>query len=187
MPEKRKFSEAAQWFLDNLQKLQDEFGEAIGAQIVTINLEGDLITERSGGPRVYKLILGTEEGEIRLRDTYKIAISLIKNKKELVFIDDFAGLACVFVPIIVREKLIGSIVGCGGRYERGESREKLKEKFSRLANELLIREKEDFLKAAIDEVEVLTEEDLKKRAEKLTKLVEILAETAVTPLKEIFG
>ncbi len=187
MPRKREISETAKWFLNNLQRLQNDFAEVSGVQIVTINLEGDLITERSGGQKVYKLILSTEEGEIRLRDTYKVGISLIRNKKETVFMNCFAGFACVFVPIILKGKLIGAIVSCGGRHERGESKEKLREKFSKLANELGVREKEDFLRAAIDEVEPVTEEELKKRAGKLAKLIEILAETAVTPLKEVFG
>lgn len=187
MPQKRELSEAAQWFLDNLQRIQDDLAETIGVQVVIINLEGDFITQRSGGQRVYQLILETEEGGIRSRDTYKIGISLVRNKKEQVFVDDFAGFACVFVPIIMEGKLIGSIVGCGGRQERGESKEKLRKKYSKLADELGIRDREDFLKAAIDEVETVDEEELKKRVEKLAKLVEILAETARTPLKEVFG
>ena len=55
-----------------------------------------------------------------------------------------------------------------------------------MAGELGIEDKEDFLKAAIDEIKILvTEEEMKKRAERLAKLVAILAEE--TALKEVFG
>ena len=91
------------------------------------------------------------------------------------------------MPIIVRDSLIGVIVICGGKYDRGESKEKLTEKYSKLTDELAVIGKENFLKMAIDEVSLITEEEIRKRAEKLTGLVEILTENVQTPLKEIFG
>ena len=44
---------------------------------------------------------------------------------------------------------------------------------------------EEYLKEAIDEVKVVTEEEMRKRAERLAKLVGILAEE--TALGEVFG
>jgi hypothetical protein len=84
---------------------------------------------------------------------------------------------------------VGSITGCGGRYDRKESREELREKFSKLANDLGLTEeihpREDFLKAAINEVKVISEEEMKIRAERLAKLVGVLAEE--TALRNAFG
>ena len=59
MPEK-KLSEEAQWFLRSLQKLQDDFAESVGGQIVTTDKEGNLVTKMSGAQRVCKLIMATE-------------------------------------------------------------------------------------------------------------------------------
>jgi len=187
MPVEKSLSESAQWFLRDFQKLLNDFANEAGIQIVAIDREGNVITEMTGVQRVCKLILATEDGRIRCRDNYKMALSLVKAKKEPFFIDCYAGFASVWVPIIIRGILIGVIVGCGGRYDRGESQEKLREKFSKLASELGIIDKEDFLKAAIDEVKIANEDEMKKRGERLKKLVEILAETAQTPLKEVFG
>lgn len=187
MTTKKPLSESAQWFLEDFQRLQDDFAEIIGVLVETKDKEDNLITKRSGGQRICNLILASEEGKIRCRDAHKMISSLAKNENEPVFLDCYAGYVCLGVPIIIKGNTIGTIVSCGGRYDRGESKEKLTEKFSKLADELGIIDKENFLKAAIDEVELVTEEEVKKRAQRLAELIEILAETAVTPLKEVFG
>ncbi len=184
MPEKQ-ISEEAQWFLRNLQKLQDDFAESVGAQIVTTDKEGNLVTKMSGAQRVCQLIMATEKGKERCSNAYKTALSLVKTMKEPAFMDCHAGYASLWVPIKIKGEIVGSITGCGGRYDRGENSEQLREKFSKLADELGISDKEDFLKAAVDEIRPVTEEEMKKRSERLAKLVGILAEE--TALKELFG
>ena len=180
------FSEEAQWFLRNLQKLQDDFAENVGAQIVTTDKGGNLITKMSGAQRVCQLIMTTKEGKKKCGEAYKMALSLVRTMKEPAFMDCYAGYASLWVPIKVRGEIVGSITGCGGRYERGESKEELRKKYSKLADELGIEDKEEFLKAAIDEVKnPITEAEMKKRAERLSKLVGILAEE--TALSEVFG
>jgi len=181
---KKNLTEEAQWFLRNLQKFQDDFAESVGAQIVTTDKGGNLVTEMSGAQRVCKLIMGTEKGKEKCGEAYKTALSLVKTMKEPAFMDCYAGYASLWVPIKVRGEIVGSITGCGGRYDRGESNEELREKFSKLADELGIKEKEEFLKAAVDEISPVTEEEMKKRAERLAKLVSILAEE--TALREVF-
>jgi two-component system LytT family sensor kinase len=184
MPEK-EYSEGAKWFLQNLQKLQDDFAESVGGQIVTTDKEGNLVTKMSGAQRVCKLIMGTEKGKAKCSEAYKNALSLVKTMKEPAFMDCHAGYASLWVPIKINEKIVGSITGCGGRYDRGESKEELKEKFSKLADELGISDKEDFLKAAVDEIQPVTKEEMQDRAMKLAKLVVTLAEEDI--LKEVFG
>lgn len=185
MPNKN-LSEEAQWFLRSLQKLQDDFAESVGGQIVTTDKEGNLVTKMSGAQRACQLIMATEKGKEKCSEAYKAALSLVKSMKEPAFMDCHAGYASLWVPIKVQEEIVGSITGCGGRYDRGESKEELKEKYLKLAEELGVKDKEDFLKAAVDEVKnPITEAEMKKRAERLSKLVGILAEE--TALSEAFG
>jgi ligand-binding sensor protein len=181
----KKLSEEAEWFLRNLQKLQDDFAESIGGQIVITDKEGNLVTKMSGAQRACQIIMATEEGKKKCGEAYKCALSLVRIHKTPVFMDCYAGFASLWVPIVVKGEIVGSITGCGGRYDRGESREELIEKYSKLADELGIKNKEDFLKAAIDEIKPVTEEEMKKRAQRLSKLVAILAEE--TALGEVFG
>jgi len=184
MPEKN-FSEEAKWFIQNLQKLQDDFAEAVGGQIVTTDKEGNLVTKMSGAQRVCQLIMATEKGKEECGDAYKMALSLVKTMKEPAFMDCYAGYASLWVPIEINGEIVGSITGCGGKYDRGEGAEELRAKFSKLADDLKIQDKEDFLKAAVDEIRPVTEKEMRDRATKLAKLVVTLAEEDV--LKEVFG
>lgn len=182
----KNLSEEARWFLRNLQKLQDDFAESVGGQIVTTDKEGDLVTKMSGAQRVCKLIMTTEEGKKKCGECYKMALSLVKTQKEPAFMDCYAGYASLWVPIKVKGEITGSITGCGGRYDRGENKEELRKKYTKLADELGVKNREDFLKAAVDEIKnPITETEMKKRAERLSKLVGILAEE--TALSEVFG
>ena len=138
----------------------------------------------SGQQRVCQIIQGTPKGKDQCTQCYKTALSLVRIQKESVVMDCYASFASLWVPIRVKGEIVGSITGCGGRYDRGESEEELKEKYSELANDLGVEEIEDFLRAAIDEISPVTEEEMKIRAERLAKLVGILAEE--TALKEIF-
>jgi len=181
-----KLSEEAKWFLKNVQVLQDEFvKDIVGAQIVMTDKEGNLVTKMSGQQRACQIIQSTPEGKKRCEQCYKNALSLVRTQKEPVFMDCYAGFASLWVPIKVKGEIVGSITGCGGRYEKGETREELEKKYLKLAEELGIENKEDFLKAAIDEVGTVTQEEMQKRAERLAKLVAILAEE--TALGEVFG
>jgi len=186
MPNK-KLSGEAEWFLKSLQTLQDDFAESIGAQIVTTDKEGNLITKMSGQMKVCSdFIQKTEKGKKACTDTYHTAVGLVKTMKEPAFMDCFAGYASLWVPIKTREgEIVGSITGCGGRFDRGESEEQLKEKFTKLANDLDINPDKNYLKAAVEDVKTVTEEEMRKRATMLAKLAGILAEE--TALSEAFG
>lgn len=187
MPRNKSLSESARWFLEELQKTLDNFANAKGIQVVVIDKEGKLVSNFYGTQSVCKLILATEEGRIRCIDHFKIALSIVKIQKKAIFTECYAGFASLWVPIIIRGSLIGAIIGCGGKYEDQENIEKLKEKFSELANQLGVISKEDFLRAAIDETSVITKEEMEKRIEKVQELFDILSKTAHTPLKEVFG
>ena len=183
--DKTKYSKEAQWFLRNLQKIQDDFADSVGGQIVTTNKKGELVTKMSGQRRVCGLIMATKDGKKRCEEAYKTALSLVKKQKKPIFMDCHAGYASLWVPIKINGKIVGSITGCGGRYERGESRADLEKKFTENAEDIGIKDKKDFLKAAIDEISPVTEEQMRRRANRLSKLVGILAEE--TALGEVFG
>lgn len=184
--ENKKFSEEAEWFLKTIQRLQDDFAESVGAQIVITDREGSLVTKMSGQMKVCSdFIQKTEKGKKGCTDTYHTALGLVKTMKEPAFMDCFAGYASLWVPITVKGEIVGSITGCGGRFDRGEEKKELEERFTKLANDLGIEVSEEYLKEAIDNVKVVTEEEMKKRAERLSKLVGVLAEE--TALGEAFG
>lgn len=181
----KQLSEEAKWFLRNLQLIQDDFAESVGGQIVTTDKDGNLVTKMSGVQRVCKLIMDTEKGKKKCGEAYKTALSLVKSMKEPAFMDCHAGYASLWVPVRAKGEIVGSVTGCGGRYNKGELDEELREKYSKLADELGITDKEDFLKAAVDEISPVSEEEMKERSGRLAKLVGVLAEE--TALKEVFG
>lgn len=187
MATEKSLSEAAQWFLRDFQKTLDDFATEAGVQVIIVNKDGDFVSEIRGVQRVCKLIMATEDGRTRCKDHFKSALPLMTAQKKPVFTECYAGFASVWAPIIIKDRLIGVIISCGGRYDREESREKLEKKFSKLADEIGVMQKEDFIKAAIDEVPLVSKEELKARTERLKELFDILATTAHTPLKEVFG
>lgn len=180
----KHFSEEAQWFLHNIQLLQDDFAAAVGGQIVTTDKDGNLLTKMSGQQRACQMIMATQKGKDQCENCYKTALSLVKTQKDPLFMDCYAGFASLWVPISLNGQVIGSITGCGGRYQKGQSAEELKEYYARLADDLGIADKEDFIKAAVEEVNSVTQEEMQTRAERLAKLVSVLVEE--TTLKEAF-
>lgn len=181
---KENLSEEVKWFLRSLQVLQDDFADAVGGQIVTTDKEGNLITEMSGQRRICKLIQGIEKGKKECVKAYEMALSLVKEQKESVIMDCHAGFAALWVPIKIDGEVVGSITGCGGRYDRGETKKELEEKFGKLADDLRVKDKEDFIKAAIEEINPVTEDEMKTRANYLSKLITILIKESA--LKEVF-
>ncbi|MFH1657460.1 MAG: PocR ligand-binding domain-containing protein [bacterium] len=187
MLEKRNLSEAAKWFLEDFQGLLNNFAQDEGVQITLLDKNGDLITEIGGPQRVCGLIRSQEEGRVKCEDGYKMGFSLAKVQQEPVFVECFAGFSSVWLPIIVKGATLGMIVACGKRDVIKDDKEKLTAKFSKMADDLVIMDKEGFLRVGVEEVELTNSLEVKDRADKLLKLIRILEETARTPLKEIFG
>lgn len=177
-------SEEAGWFLKKMQGLQDNFASAVGGQIVMTDEDGNLITEMSGAQEVCQMIKDTEKGAEKCQESYDNALSLVKEKEEPIFMDCWAGFASLWVPIKIEGKVVGSITGCGGRYDKGETREELVERYSEVAEDLGIEENDEFIRAAIDEISPVTKEEMERRAGRLAKLIGILAEQ--TSLSEAF-
>ena len=187
MPRHRILSESAQWFLEELQKTLDNFAASKGIQVIVIDREGNLVSKLYGVQRVCKLIIAADEGRIRCLDHFKMALYLMKNEKKPLYMQCYAGFASLWAPVVINGRAIGAVIACGGKYADGENKDQLKKKFSELANQLGIVNKEDFLKAAVEETMVATKEDMESRIEKIKELFDILSKTAHTPLKEVFG
>lgn len=183
---RKNLSEAAQWFLQDFQKMLDDFANNLGVQVVVVDREGNLINKTYGVQKACQMIMATEIGEMRCHDHFKSAAFQLENKAEPVFTRCYAGYASLWLPIVIKGSLIGAVVSCGGRHDRGEDRKKLLEKFSKLAVELGVLDRSGFLEAAIDRPLAVTKKEMVQRAEKLRELFEILSRTAYTPLKEVF-
>jgi ligand-binding sensor protein len=182
----KPLSEAAQIFLRQLNEILGDFKRETGFQVFLLDKEGELISELEGIQPACKIILSTPLGKMRCRDCFKLGFSITKTQKVPLFLECYAGFAIGWIPIIRNESVIGSIIICGGRYERGENEEKLKEKFKHLSRELEILDEKGFVQKAI-ESKVINEKEFKNSAERLKKLIDILVENVQTPIKEVFG
>jgi ligand-binding sensor protein len=182
---KKELSEAARWFLEELERTLKEFALETKTQIAILDKKGDLVLEFSPNLKICQKIWGIPEGRIRCEDHFKIAhLITIKEKKPFI-VKCFANFCSVWVPIIVENNVIGVIVNCGGKI-KGESLEKLKNRIEKIAQEIGILEIES-LKKEVEFFPELSIKEPERRIEKLKKLIEILAETTRTPLKEVFG
>jgi ligand-binding sensor protein len=181
----KSLSEAAQIFLRQLNEILSDFKRETGFQVFLLNKEGELISELEGIQSACKIILSTPLGKIRCKDCFKLGFLVTKTQRVPLFLECYAGFAIGWIPIIRNESVIGSIIICGGRYERGENEEKLKEKFRDLAGKLEIVDEEGFIQKVI-ETKLTNENEIKNSAQRLKKLIEILIENVQTPVKEIF-
>jgi ligand-binding sensor protein len=182
----KPLSEAAQIFLRQFNEILNDFKGETGFQVFLLNKEGELISELEGVQPACKMILSTPLGKIRCRDCFKLGFLVTKIQRVPLFLECYAGFAIGWIPIIRNESVIGSIIICGGRYERGESEKKLKEKFRHLSGELEIIDEKGFVQRVM-ETKLTNENEFKNSAERLKKLIEILIENVQTPIKEIFG
>jgi ligand-binding sensor protein len=182
----KSLSEAAQIFLRQFNEILNDFKRETGFQVFLLNREGELISELEGVQPSCKIILSTPLGKIRCRDCFKLGFLVTKTQRVSLFLECYAGFPIGWIPITRNESVIGSIIICGGRYEKEESDEKLKEKFRDLAGELEIVEEEGFVQKVM-ETKLTNENEFKNSAERLKKLIDILIENVQTPIKEIFG
>lgn len=183
---RKELSQAAQWFLKDFERIIEDFCLETQSQIALLNKEGELIINFSPKQKICQLIWQTEKGKMRCLDHFKIAFSVAKSERKTFLLECYAGFSSIWMPIIIGESFLGVIVNCGGRIEKGESEVKLKTKFSKLALEIEIFDKEKVIQAAL-ETPVTDKQTIENRMESLKKLIEILKEHTLTPLKEVFG
>lgn len=183
---KKPLSEAAQWFLNDLQKILDDLAESMALNIFVIDREGHLVSKLRGTQKVCQMILATENGKARCQDHFKMALALIKIKKEPIFVECYADFTSFWTPIVVKGKFMGTVISCGGRYDQKYGPGELEAGLVRVGDEIGILARQDFLKAG-EQVISVNEQELKSRAKKLEELFALLAKTTTTPLKEVFS
>lgn len=183
---RKELSEAAKWFLRDFEKIIQDFCFETKSQVAVLDKEGNLIIEFSPHQKICQLIWQTEEGKIRCLDHFKIAFLVTKEEKKPFVFECYAGFVVIWIPIIIEDSFLGVIVNCGGRIEKGENEEKLNTKFSKLALELEILDRKKFAQIAL-EIFPVDKKIIEMRIKRLEKLIEILKEHTLTPLKEVFG
>jgi ligand-binding sensor protein len=182
----KTFSETAKIFLTQLLKILNDFERDSGFQVFLLNKEGQLIDDLKGIQPPCKTILLTKEGKIRCKDCFRMGFQMAKLKNDFLLLECYAGFAISWIPIIRNNSFVGAVVMCGKKIEGRESEKKLKERVLNLAEELEIENGEEFLEK-VKQTDATNEEEIKKYAERLKKLIEVLIENVQTPIKEIFG
>lgn len=182
MPIKRELSEAAQLFLRDFQKILSDLAKETGFEIVALDRKGELISEFQGIQKVCQLIQRNSQGKLFCQSAFFVVFSILEKTRTPVFARCHLNYNLVGVPIIFGNALLGAIIICGKKAVETLS----KEKYLKFANEIFIESKEEFLKA-IQDVAAVQEDEIKKTVDKVKKLLEILKEMSLTPLKELFG
>lgn len=180
---RKELSESAQWFLSDLRKILDDFALETKSQVALIDRNGNLVFDFLPNLRICQKIWKIPEGKVRCCDHFKIAYSVTKKENKIFFLECYAGFASIWLPIMIGDSFLGVLINCGGRIEKNEKKEKLL--FSKLADELNLIEKDYFIEEALS-TKISDKENIEKRIERLKKLIEILKEHTLTPLKEVF-
>jgi len=184
----KTFSEEGKWFIDSLQKVQNNLAEKIKANIIIINKKGSLVTVASSFSNFCDLLkenLSTQKGYF---SPEQYALDFMSKKQEAVFDNIYNNPAFFWVPLKNKEgKIMGAITGCGGWYNYGETavqKEKTLKDFYKQLN--FSEEKcplDKFLMTA-NKIPVIAKDELRKEAFQLAKLTEALIEE--TDLRQAF-
>lgn len=128
--------------IEFLQKFQDDFATAIGLASVTVDTEGNPVTEPSRYTRFCNFVHSTEIGDNRCAESHRKGGEEAVRLGKPVTYECHAGLIDFAAPIILEGKLIGTILG-GQVLENFQS----EEKYKIIASEIGVEET-DFVVAA---------------------------------------
>lgn len=174
-------SEEAQWFLDNIQKMQEGLAKELRLQLVIMDDKGNLITEPSHFSTVARLIKKSQKGRELYNQAFDRAENLITAHSDPVLIKVFDGLASFWAPVATAKgKIIGSVVGGGGPFVKDKvDPEDFESKLEEVYNDLGLKEegvsKEDLL-SAIKTTPAFSPDVLERKLAELGRTVGILAE-----------
>ncbi|SNS00072.1 Ligand-binding sensor domain-containing protein [Anaerovirgula multivorans] len=128
--------------IEFLQKFQDDFATAIGLASVTVDTEGNPLTEPSRYTQFCNFVHSTETGDNRCAESHRKGGEEAVRLGKPVTYECHAGLIDFAAPIMLEGKLIGTILG-GQVLESFQSEEKYKQ----IASEIGVGET-DFVAAA---------------------------------------
>ena len=177
---KKEYSKEAQEFLKNLNRIQEDFSKEIGMTTILINSKGEPIISIGPYWEICKKIQTTKEGAEGCMNCYKGAVSAFTSGKvqDTLLINCHVNFAAMVCPVKVGVKIVGAAVGCGGAYNE-EDRKKVIEVMSGIE----VLSSAEFARLA-EGVIPISKEDVKGKAEKLVRLIEVLAEE--TAFSEVF-
>jgi ligand-binding sensor protein len=183
MVPENQLSEEAQWLLKNLKKIQDDFAKEIGMLLVLVSKNGEPILPLSPPAAICQLIQKVKEEAEKCGNCYRDALTAFKSGqvKEPFLLNCHMNFAAMIFPIkMSNNEVMGAIIGCGGVFSE-EDRTKTLEILQRAAIP------EDIKSQALEmakQIQPISQEELKKRAGILSKLVGILTEESA--LREVF-
>lgn len=183
--DKEKLSDEAQSFVENLQIIQDDFAKFLAGQVLIINKKGELVTRPSTPQRVCQdYIQKTKLGNIGCANLIGTAVELLKFQKDPIFMKCPANYTAFWIPIKLKGEVVGGMAACGGLFEEGKSKEGYRQEFSHLADLFGIKKDDNYFKLAIDDVKMIDQKELQKRAKRSASLIETLVEERA--FKEVF-
>ncbi len=120
--EKEKLdSKESQWFLENIQKLQNELAKELRIQLVVLDDQGEPVTEVSSESSIARLLKKSASGKKLYNQAYLRAENLITAHSDPVLIKVFGSLFSFWAPVATADgTIIGSVVGGGGPFICGQ-------------------------------------------------------------------
>ncbi|MCT4563349.1 MAG: PocR ligand-binding domain-containing protein [Maledivibacter sp.] len=156
--------------LDFLQRLQDNFADAIGVASITVDMEGNPVTKPSNFTRFcMDLTRTTDEGLKRCMKCDAQGGKMASESGKPTLYECHAGLVDFAAPIMLEGRQIGSIIG--GQVLTEEPNE---EKFRSIAREIGIDEYEYL--DAIKEIEPVSRKRIEKAADLLYMVAKNISE-----------
>ncbi|MDO8639472.1 MAG: PocR ligand-binding domain-containing protein [bacterium] len=174
------FSEEAQWFLESVKKINEDFSKQIGMLDVLVDREGKVVFMNNPAMEICKFVQKTKEGARRCGVCYKQAVDdFVSGKiKEPHFLNCHANFAVMICPVLSKGEIVGAVIGCGGVFDE-ESKQKAKQLLSQIEglNEEMIE--------SVNVINPISQTVLAQKGQRMTKLVGVLAEE--TAFNEVLG
>jgi hypothetical protein len=183
-------SEECQWFLENIQKLQDELAKELRISLTVLDDQGDPVSKASAESTLTRLLKKSSAGKELYNRAYNQASDLITAHSDPVLLKVFDGLYSFWAPVATTDgTIIGSIVGGGGPFIHGEARpESFEEELADFYQNSGLKQAEvaeEDIKAAAKGTPVFEPEVVKRKLAELGRTIGILAEK--TELGLAFG
>jgi len=178
---KAQDSEETQWFLKNVQELQDKLAKELRAQIVVLDDKGEPVTDSSQESTMARLIKKSSQGRELFNKAYAQAADLITAHSDAVLMKIFDGVVSFWAPVATAKgKIIGSVVGGGGPFTASKvDPEDFEEKLNKFHKDIDLERvgvtAEDLLNA-VKGTPVFLPDAVKRKITEFGRTVGILAE-----------
>ena len=161
-------------FIDKktLQKIQDSFYTMTGISAVTVDEDGEAVTQRSGFTEFCsKYERGVSDGCMKCKQCAKEGALMARKKGQAIVYTCHAGLINLAVPIMANDRLLGAFVG-GQILTEEIDQGKLKNKAQEQDEDV------DAYLAAAKKIRILKESDIDHAAQFLYTVADVLSDMA---------